>query len=344
MSSSETSSAWRPIANSASKRSSVTDCPQLLPPTRRGDRHRHVGELDQRPAAPQTERAVEAVDGRARPAVAERRPALPRQPFEPERVDVVVGDVEEVPGRAGHDPVGTDRLADLEHDHLEGVRRLLQIPLGPQALDQSFGGRHHPRPQREQGQERALTEPDERDRLTTLVANVERAEQTDLHGQKLPASHDFATPPPELSASDCQGRHLRQTERWGHGRGARAARPRNAADSPRSASIRSSWLYLATRSLRAGAPVLIWPQLVATARSAIVASSVSPLRWLITDVYAWRVASSTVSSVSVSEPIWLTLMSTLLATLRSIPIRSRWTLVTNRSSPTSWTRVADARR
>ena len=45
--------------------------------------------------------------------------------------------------------------------------------------------------------------------------------------------------------------------------------------------MRSSWLYLATRSLRAGAPVLIWPLPTATARSAIVVSSVSPLRWLI---------------------------------------------------------------
>ena len=34
-------------------------------------------------------------------------------------------------------------------------------------------------------------------------------------------------------------------------------------------------------SLRAGAPVLICPQSVATARSAIVVSSVSPERWLI---------------------------------------------------------------
>ena len=33
----------------------------------------------------------------------------------------------------------------------------------------------------------------------------------------------------------------------------------------------------------AGAPVLIWPQFVATAKSAIVVSSVSPLRWLITE-------------------------------------------------------------
>jgi len=58
----------------------------------------------------------------------------------------------------------------------------------------------------------------------------------------------------------------------------KARRPRNAAASPSSASRRTSWLYFATRSLRAGAPVLIWPQFVATARSAIVVSSVSPLR------------------------------------------------------------------
>ena len=42
--------------------------------------------------------------------------------------------------------------------------------------------------------------------------------------------------------------------------------------------MRSSRLYLATRSDRAGAPVLIWPQPVATARSAMVVSSVSPER------------------------------------------------------------------
>jgi hypothetical protein len=41
-------------------------------------------------------------------------------------------------------------------------------------------------------------------------------------------------------------------------------------------SIRMSWLYFAVRSLRARLPVLIWPQLVATARSAMVESSVSP--------------------------------------------------------------------
>ena len=48
--------------------------------------------------------------------------------------------------------------------------------------------------------------------------------------------------------------------------------------SPSWSSIRSSWLYFAVRSERAGAPVLIWPLFVATAMSAIVASSVSPDR------------------------------------------------------------------
>src|SRR5690606_17970738 len=60
--------------------------------------------------------------------------------------------------------------------------------------------------------------------------------------------------------------------------------PPNSAPPPSSSSMRRSWLYLATRSDRAVAPVLICPQLVATAISAIVASSVSPLRWLSTAV------------------------------------------------------------
>ena len=61
-------------------------------------------------------------------------------------------------------------------------------------------------------------------------------------------------------------------------------RPAYAAASPSISSMRSSWLYLATRSVRAGAPVLIWPAFVATAMSAIVVSSVSPERWETTAV------------------------------------------------------------
>ena len=57
---------------------------------------------------------------------------------------------------------------------------------------------------------------------------------------------------------------------------ASARTPGNRATGPSSSSILSSWLYLARRSERDMEPVLICPQLVATARSAMVASSVSP--------------------------------------------------------------------
>src|SRR3954464_13517896 len=64
----------------------------------------------------------------------------------------------------------------------------------------------------------------------------------------------------------------------------KALRPGYVASAPSASSIRSSWLYFATRSERDGAPVLICPQPVATARAAIVVSSVSPERCDITAV------------------------------------------------------------
>ena len=54
------------------------------------------------------------------------------------------------------------------------------------------------------------------------------------------------------------------------------------ADAPRASSILNNWLYLAMRSVRDMEPVLICPAFVATAKSAIVVSSVSPLRCEIT--------------------------------------------------------------
>src|SRR5580700_3207823 len=64
-----------------------------------------------------------------------------------------------------------------------------------------------------------------------------------------------------------------------------AARPRNSAPCPSSSSTRSSWLYVAIRSVPEAEPVLIWPTPVATARSAMKLSSVSPLRCEMTEVY-----------------------------------------------------------
>jgi hypothetical protein len=96
--------------------------------------------------------------------------------------------------------------------------------------------------------------------------------------------------------------------------------------------MRRSWLYFATRSVRAGAPVLICPAFTATARSEIVASSVSPLRWLTIVVYPDLWASSIVSNVSVRVPIWLTFTRMELPTPSLMP-RPRISLfVTKRSS------------
>ncbi len=50
------------------------------------------------------------------------------------------------------------------------------------------------------------------------------------------------------------------------------------ASSPRASSILRSWLYLHILSVLLLDPVLIWPELTATAKSAIVESSVSPER------------------------------------------------------------------
>ena len=68
----------------------------------------------------------------------------------------------------------------------------------------------------------------------------------------------------------------------------------------------------------------------------MVVSSVSPLRWLTTAVQPLPMARSIASSVSVSVPIWLSLMRMLLAHFSARPRWRNLMLVTNRSSPTIW--------
>ena len=110
---------------------------------------------------------------------------------------------------------------------------------------------------------------------------------------------------------------------------------------PSSSSIRSSWLYFATRSERDGAPVLIWPQPggdreVGDRRVLGLARAVRHDR----GVARARAPCAIASSVSVSVPIWLTLMRIELPTPASIPRCRRSVFVTNRSSPTSWHALA----
>ena len=78
--------------------------------------------------------------------------------------------------------------------------------------------------------------------------------------------------------------------------------------------MRRSWLYFATRSERAGAPVLIWPQFTATARSAIVVSlGLAGAVAHHAAVTGCGGARSTASSVSDRVPIWFTLTRSAFA-------------------------------
>src|SRR5207247_8652647 len=132
------------------------------------------------------------------------------------------------------------------------------------------------------------------------------------------ASHDTGAGDP---ATDERSRVL-----WS--RAPTASGPMYRAASPSSSSIRSKRLYFATRSLRDGAPVLIWPVPIATTRSAIVVSSVSPERCDTTAVQPARRARVIASIVSVSVPIWFSLIRTLFAASSAIALWIRSVLVT----------------
>src|SRR5260370_22868272 len=107
-----------------------------------------------------------------------------------------------------------------------------------------------------------------------------------------------------------------------------AEAPGHDARAPNSSAMRSRRLYLAVRSPRLIEPVLICPAPVATARSAIVVSSVSPERWETTQVKPAACAISIVASVSLSVPIWLSLITIELPACSRIPRSRRLGLVT----------------
>src|SRR5512137_1311262 len=119
--------------------------------------------------------------------------------------------------------------------------------------------------------------------------------------------------------------------------GLSASIPGNLALFPSSSSILSKRLYFAVLSPLEGAPVLIWPALVATQMSLMEVSSVSPDLCDTTHLYLDLAAKDIVSKVSVRVPIWFTLIRTAFATPSLTPSASIFLFVTNRSSPTSWT-------
>ena len=101
--------------------------------------------------------------------------------------------------------------------------------------------------------------------------------------------------------------------------------------------MRNNLLYFATLSDLAKDPVLIWDDIVATDKSAINVSSVSPDLCETIVLKLAFLASEITSKVSLKVPIWFGLIKILLAHLLSIPFFNLFELVTNRSSPTTWT-------
>jgi hypothetical protein len=111
------------------------------------------------------------------------------------------------------------------------------------------------------------------------------------------------------------------------------------AFSPSSCSISSSRLYFAMRSPRQGAPAFIKPPFIATAKSAIKESVVSPDRWEIIYFQPADRHRSTAWIVSVTVPIWLSLMSAEFVVCSAIPRRRYFGLVEYRSSPMTKNRL-----
>ena len=90
-----------------------------------------------------------------------------------------------------------------------------------------------------------------------------------------------------------------------------------------------------TLSVLAGAPAFIYLLFIATDKSAIKVSSVSPDLCDITVEYPLAFASLIAFRVSVNVPIWFGFIKILFATLFLIPFFNLDILVTNKSSPTS---------
>ena len=192
-----------------------------------------------------------ALVGALRPGRAVERPALRAVPVAGVGVDEDEPEAGVEDGqRDGRDEAGVERVGEDAPPRPPPLGARVGVEADEQAADR-----------REQEDER-LDGDDE----------LEGDGDDDGHAEADPAGEDR---PPVDEARHAQDRDTVRTA---------TARPRRGSARIRrsSASMRSSRLYLATRSERDGAPVLIWPVPVATARSAMVVSSVSPERWLMT--------------------------------------------------------------
>ncbi len=112
------------------------DRAELLEPRDLVLRERLVQEVGERGAAPERESVAERALGELGAAGVQCGAAVIAQPLEAVDVDPVALELERIAGRARRDD-RPERLAELRHVHLHGVRGRLRRLARPQILDQS---------------------------------------------------------------------------------------------------------------------------------------------------------------------------------------------------------------
>ncbi len=133
-----------------------------------------LGELDERRAAPQRERAAQYVGGFGRVAVLQRIVAGVRQLVETMRVDRVRRDVERVTTAARDDPVVAEHASQARDLHLQVVPCWLVA--APHILEQLVRGDRASRAEREIDEDRARAGTADVDGLAVVAEHFERAE------------------------------------------------------------------------------------------------------------------------------------------------------------------------
>ena len=158
--------------------------PQLVEPVYLALREVGERELAERRPAPEREGFLERRDCPGR-VVVQLAPPLGGEDLEPSCVDCVVGEPEEVSRRLRHEHSALPgrledaaKVGDVALERLRGRRRRL---LAPQRIDEPVRRDHLSASQSENGQQRPLASGRKLHRLAGVVANLERAEDSELH-------------------------------------------------------------------------------------------------------------------------------------------------------------------
>ena len=140
-----------------------------------GLRERLERELRERLSAPQRERLPE----QARPPRRIARAGLVDEPAHAREVELTGVDADQVAGRPRDDRLGPERLAKLDDEVLQRVRRRARRLARPQCVDQPVGRDHAAGVEEQEGEQRPLLRRAERDSLA-VGDRLQRAEDPEL--------------------------------------------------------------------------------------------------------------------------------------------------------------------